>query len=48
VYFVNEVLTETKARYPQVQKLLYAVLMATKKLQLYFTDNEEPSSPHSH
>lgn len=32
VYFISEVLTKTKARYPQVQKLLYAVLMATKKL----------------
>jgi hypothetical protein len=40
VYFVSEVLTQTKARYPQVQKLLYTMLMATKKLQHYFTDHE--------
>jgi hypothetical protein len=40
VYFVSEVLTETKARYTQVQKLLYTVLMATKKMQHYFTDHE--------
>jgi hypothetical protein len=40
VYFISEVLTETKARYTQVQKLLYAVLMATKKLQHYLTNHE--------
>jgi hypothetical protein len=40
VYFVSEVLTETKARYTQVQKLLYAMLMATKKLQHHFTNHE--------
>jgi hypothetical protein len=40
VYFVSEVLTDTKARYSQVQKLFYAVLMATKKLHHYFTEHE--------
>jgi len=34
------VLTDTKSRYPQTQKLLYAVVMATKKLQHYFTEHE--------
>ena len=29
IYFIGEVLTDPKVRYPQVQKLLYAVLMAT-------------------
>jgi hypothetical protein len=28
VYYISEVLFETKARYPQIQKLLYAVVLA--------------------
>jgi hypothetical protein len=40
VYFVSDVLTETKACYLQVQKLLYAMLMVTKKLQHYLTNHE--------
>ena len=40
VYFVSEVLTDTKSGYPQMQKVLYAVIMATKKLQHYFTEHE--------
>ena len=40
IYFIGEVLTNAKVRYPQVQKLLYAVLMATRKLLHYFTDHE--------
>ena len=40
VYFIDEVLTDAKVHYPQVQKLLYAVLMATWKLLHYFTDHE--------
>jgi len=30
------VLSETKARYPQIQKLIYAVILARRKLQHYF------------
>ena len=33
-------LTDTKSRYPQTQKLLNAVIMAAKKLQHYFTEHE--------
>ena len=40
IYFVGEVLINPKVWYSQVQKLLYAVLMATRKLLHYFTDHE--------
>ena len=40
VYFIGEVLTDPKVRYPQVQKLLYAMMMATRKLLHYFNDHE--------
>jgi hypothetical protein len=36
VYYISEVLSETKARYPQIQKLLYMVVLAWRKLRHYF------------
>ena len=36
VYYISEVLSETKTRYPQIQKLLYAVVLARRKLRHYF------------
>src|SRR5438552_16023012 len=39
VYFISEVLSESKIRYPQVQKLLYVMLITSQKLVHY-------SKPH--
>ena len=36
VYYISEVLSETKTRYPQIQKLLYVVVLARRKLRHYF------------
>jgi hypothetical protein len=35
-YFISEVLSETKIHYPQIQKLLYAVILTRRKLRHYF------------
>jgi dsDNA-binding SOS-regulon protein len=32
VYFISEVLSEIKIRYPQIQKLLYAVILTRRKV----------------
>jgi hypothetical protein len=36
VYYVSEVLHEAKARYLETHKLLYVVLVASRKLRHYF------------
>jgi hypothetical protein len=36
VYYVSEVLHEAKTRYLETHKLLYAVLVASRKLRYYF------------
>jgi hypothetical protein len=36
VYFVSEVLSPSKRNYIEIEKVLYAVLMASRKLRHYF------------
>src|SRR5437762_13987079 len=36
VYFISEVLRESKIRYPQVQKILYALVITSQNLVHYF------------
>jgi hypothetical protein len=38
VYFISEVLFESKVRYPAVHKLLYAILITSRKLRHYFDE----------
>jgi hypothetical protein len=40
VYFISEVLEPSKIKYPQVQKLLYEVLLTARKLRHYFEDHK--------
>ena len=36
MYFISEVLSDSKTCYPQIQKLMYAVLITKRKLRHYF------------
>jgi hypothetical protein len=36
VYFINEVLSKSKVHYPTIQKLLYTILITSRKLRHYF------------
>jgi hypothetical protein len=38
MYFVSEVLSKSKIQYPAVQKLLYAILITSRKLHHYFDE----------
>ena len=39
VYFISEVLSESNVRYPPIQKLLYAILITSRKLRHYFDEH---------
>ena len=39
VYYLSEVLTPSKQRYPHYQKLVYGIYMTTKKVAHYFSDH---------
>ena len=36
MYFISEVLSDSRTRYPQIQKLLYTILITKRKLHHYF------------
>ena len=36
VYFISKVLSDSKTRYSQIQKLLYTILITKRKLRHYF------------
>jgi hypothetical protein len=40
VYYISEVLTDSKIRYSHVQKLLYALLITSRKLWPYFESHK--------
>ena len=39
VYYISEVLTPSKQRYPHYQKLVYGIYLIAKKVPLYFQDH---------
>ena len=40
MYFVSEVLHDARSRYPNIQKLIYALLMSSRKLKHYFLSHK--------
>ena len=38
IYFISEVLSESKVRYPSIHMLLYAILTTSRKLRHYFDE----------
>ena len=40
IYYISKVLSDCKVWYPQVQKLLYALLITSRKLHHYYDEHE--------
>jgi hypothetical protein len=40
IYYVSQVLSYSKIQYPHVHKLLYAILITSRKLKHYFDDHK--------
>jgi hypothetical protein len=40
IYYISEVLIDSKIRYPHVHKLLYALLITSRKLRHYFESHK--------
>ena len=40
VYYLSEVLSNSKQNYPHYQKMVYGVYMAAKKLKHYFQEHD--------
>jgi hypothetical protein len=40
IYYISEVLSESKTKYPHVQKLIYALLITSRKLRHYFDEHK--------
>jgi hypothetical protein len=40
VYYISEVLSDSKIWYPHIQRLLYALLIASRKLRHYFENHK--------
>jgi hypothetical protein len=40
IYYISEVFLDSKIRYPHVQKLLYALLITSRKLWNYFDSHK--------
>ena len=43
MYYISEVLTPSKQRYPHYQKLVYGIYLNTKKVAHYFSDHSVQS-----
>jgi hypothetical protein len=48
VYFISEVLSDSKTHYSKIQKLVYVILMTKRKLRHYFAHTPSRWCPSTH